>query len=440
MEEMANRISVKYALLILIVASFIVNLGFSALSPVFPYLVLALKGVLKELPELTVGAIQAHQGALEFGLLMAAFMATRAPIAVFSGFLSDLFGRKRAMILGMLLYLVATLGFLLAQDVSTLIIFRAVQGAGSAMVWPVAEAYLADVTRRWQRGKALSAYVASMLIAELLGPGIGVGVYKAWVIFFGGADYVTALKSPIIFLAFMTLGSLSTLIFLPKISRPSNSNDLRTGFKEVKSALRSLPKSVSRSLKTMYFNGAVNGFGMGILQTALIVYIIELVVKDPTYIGIFYTVSSAAALPASLLSGYITDKLKRRKPTIILGYLVGRGVFFFVPLVRNPLIFLALAIPASMTFGISVPAMRALQADLTPQEVRGSVFGIQQFFMNGGVLAGSILGGWLTQILTTQTYQIAAQQIQGIALPFWTAGVLGILTTILFMLYVEEPR
>jgi len=308
------------------------------------------------------------------------------------------------------------------------------------MVWPVAEAYLADTTRRWQRGKALSAYVASMLIAELLGPGIGVGVYKAWVIFFGGADYLTALKSPIIFLAFMTLGSLSTLIFLPKISKPSNSNNLRTGFNEVKSALRSLPKSVSRSLKTMYFNGAVNGFGMGILQTALIVYIIELVVKDPTYIGIFYTVSSAAALPASLLSGYITDKLKRRKPTIILGYLVGRGVFFLVPLVRNPLILLALAIPASMTFGISVPAMRALQADLTPQEVRGSIFGIQQFFMNGGVLAGSILGGWLTQILTTQTYQIAAQQIQGIALPFWIAGVLGILTTILFILYVEEPR
>ena len=64
---------------------------------------------------------------------------------------------------------------------------------------------------------------------------------------------------------------------------------------------------------------------------------------------------------------------------------------------------------------------------------------IQQPFMNGGVFAGAILGGWLTQILASQTYQIAPQQIQGITLPFWIAGALGILTTILFMLYVEEP-
>ena len=436
---MSGKISVKRALIILLLASFIVNLGFSALSPVFPYLVLALKGVLKELPELTTGSIQAHLGALEFGFLMAAFMATRAPVAIFSGFLSDLFGRKRTIVLGMFLYLASATGFILAQDVTSLIIFRAVQGIASGMVWPVAEAYLADVTGRWQRGKALSAYVSSMLIAELLGPGIGVIVYKGWCTFFGAADYLMALKSPIIFLALMTVASITTLIFLPKITVNSSSSGVKAGFREVKLALQSLPKKVSRSLKTMYFNGAVNGLGMGILQTALIVYVIELIVKDPAYIGIYYTISSAAALPASIFSGYITDKLKRRKPAIILGYIVGRGVFFLIPLIRDPTLLLLLAIPASMTFGVSVPAMRALQADLTPQEIRGSVFGIQQFFMNGGVFTGSILGGWLTQILAENVYNLMGLNIDGIVLPFWISGFLGILTLILFIIYVEEP-
>ncbi|RLG03264.1 MAG: hypothetical protein DRN60_01740, partial [Thaumarchaeota archaeon] len=142
---MDRGIGAKRALTILLLASFIVNLGFSALSPVFPYLVLALKGVLKELPELTIGMIEAHRGAFEFGLLTGAFMATRAPMAIFSGFLSDLFGRKRIIILGMLLYLASATGFILAQDVATLIIFRAVQGVASGMVWPVAEAYIADI-------------------------------------------------------------------------------------------------------------------------------------------------------------------------------------------------------------------------------------------------------------------------------------------------------
>jgi len=157
---MLRKLNVRKAILVLIAASFIINLGFSALGPLFPYLVLALKGVLRELPELTTGAIEAHQGAFEFGLLMAAFMATRAPMSAFSGFLSDIFGRKRTIVAGMTLYLVATTGFILAQDVSSLIIFRAVQGAGSAMVWPVAEAYLADVTGRWQRGRVVSQRIS----------------------------------------------------------------------------------------------------------------------------------------------------------------------------------------------------------------------------------------------------------------------------------------
>jgi len=437
---MLRKSDVVKAILVLIAASFIINLGFSALGPLFPYLVLALKGVLRELPELTVGVIEAHQGALEFGLLMAAFMATRAPMSAFSGFLSDIFGRKRTIVVGMMLYLVATTGFILSRDVASLILFRAVQGIGSAMVWPVAEAYLADVTGRWQRGRAVSAFMASMLIAELIGPGIGVAIYKVWVAVFGGADYVMAIKSPIIFLAVMVLGSLITTIFLPSIPTTRSNPEIKTGLEEVRSILKTLPKTISRSLKIMYLNGIINGFSLGIIETALIVYVIQFIVKDPAYIGLYYIVSSAAALPATLLSGYIADRIRRRKPIIVLGYVVGRGTFFIMPLIRDPALFLMLAIPSSMTFGISVPAMMALQADIAPREVRGSIFGIQELFMNSGVLAGSILGGWLTQILTIQIYRVAACQIQGIALPFWITGALGALTTILFALYVKEPE
>mgnify|MGYP000639711133 CR=1 FL=1 len=391
------------------------------------------------MPELVAGTIQAHVGALEFGFLTAAFMLTRAPMAVFSGFLSDIFGRKGAMILGMFLYFVATLGFIFAEDIWMLILFRAVQGAASAMVWPVAEAYLADVAKRWQRGKVLSAYTASMLIAELIGPGIGVAVYKGWIAIFGTADYITALKSPIIFLAVMTLISATTLTFLPKTTTSENLK-IKAGFIKIKSAFKTLPREVSRSLKTIYFNGAVNGFAMGILQTAMVVYIIELVVKDPAYLGVYYTVFAAAALPATALAGYITDRIKRRKPIVIFGYIIGRGIFFFIPFIRDPATLLLFALPASMVFGVSVPTMRALQADLTPQDIRGTVFGLQQFFMNGGVFVGSIIGGWMTNILMTKVFKILGVSLEGIILPFWTSGVLGALTTILFILYVHEPR
>ena len=59
--------------------------------------------------------------------------------------------------------------------------------------------------------------------------------------------------------------------------------------------------------------------------------------------------------------------------------------------------------------------------------------------MNGGVFTGSILGGWLTQILAENVYNLMGLSIDGIVLPFWISGFLGILTLILFIIYVEEP-
>ena len=189
------------AVSLLLIASFIINLGFSALSPVFPYLILALKGVLKELPELAKDMIQAHKGAVELGMLTAAFMVTRAPTAGIVGFLSDVLGKKRTILLGMGVYFVSSLGFVLSNDLLLFIVFRGLQGIASAMVWLVAEAYLVDITPRWSRGKTISIYTSSMLVAEILGPSIGVGVYKLYVTFFGSSNIVLALKSPIVFLA-----------------------------------------------------------------------------------------------------------------------------------------------------------------------------------------------------------------------------------------------
>lgn len=415
------------------------NLGFSAFTPVFPYLVLAIRGLLRSLPEIAA-RIEAYGGAVEFGALMAVFMAARAPTAFSSGFLSDLLGRRRMMIIGLLLYFLSSIGFVFSNTILELLLFRGLQGVASGMVWPVAEAYLADATRRWQRGRALSSYVASMLIAEIAGPSIGVAVYKGWVALYGPGDYIMALKSPAILLASLSLASILMIFPIPEIGNaPNNSPRIWQGLRRISTILRSLPSAVSRSLKVMYLNGVVNGFALGILQTAYAIYIIQYISGDPAYLGLVFTVFAASALPATLLSGYLSDRLRRRKPIILVGYLAGRVSTLFLPLIRDPAVFLAFVIPTSMTFGISMPAMRALQADLTPREVRGTVFGIQQFFFNGGVFAGALLGGFLTSLLAPTRFQVLGISLEGIVAPFWLTGSLGALTALLFVTYVVEP-
>ena len=69
----------KYVAIIFSI-SFFVNLGFSCTSPVFPYYVLAFKGILTEIPEELVGTVEAYKASVELGALMAAFMISRAPM------------------------------------------------------------------------------------------------------------------------------------------------------------------------------------------------------------------------------------------------------------------------------------------------------------------------------------------------------------------------
>ena len=424
------------ALLIIIIAAFIVNLGFSALSPVFPYLILAIKGVLNRLPELTKGTIAAHKGAVELGLLTAAFMITRAPTAGVVGVISDTLGKKNTIIIGMFIYFLSSIGFLLSNDILLFIVFRATQGIASAMVWPIAEAYLADITPRWSRGKVISIYTSSTLAAEILGPTIGVIIYKLYIRIFSSRNVIMALKSPIAFLAFTCLLSAITLFFLPNSEKGLTKE--RQRFSAVIREIKSMPRSIAVSIETIYVNGFINGFAVGMLNTVAIVYIIEIITKDPTYLAIFFSIFSLVALPAALLGGYISDKMRERKLLIIIGYIVGRSSLFFIPLIRDYVLLIIVGSFLSLVFGFSSPIMRALQADLAPDKIRGSIFGFQQLFFNTGIFIGSIIGGYLTENYAELEIKIAQYIFSGYIIPFWIAGILGLITTLLFTLYVRE--
>jgi len=99
------------------------------------------------------------------------------------------------------------------------------------------------------------------------------------------------------------------------------------------------------------------------------------------------------------LAGYVTDRIKRRKPIVIFGYLIGRGILFFIPFIRDLAMLLLLALPTSMIFRSICPnyARAPSRFNSTKNQENGLCF--QQFFMNGGVFIGSIIGGWITNLL-----------------------------------------
>jgi EmrB/QacA subfamily drug resistance transporter len=96
--------------------------------------------------------------------------------------LGDRFGRRRLFVAGLALFAVASAACAVAGNIGWLIAARTVQGAGAALVMPLAMALLSAAFTREERAKALGIFGGVTGLAVLVGPTLGGAVTQgiAW--------------------------------------------------------------------------------------------------------------------------------------------------------------------------------------------------------------------------------------------------------------------
>ncbi len=109
-----------------------------------------------------------------------AYALTLASLLLTAGVLADRYGRRRLFQIGLVIF---TLGSLLcgtAQDPLMLVLSRAAQGVGGAIMFPVSLALLGNSFRGKDRGTAFGAWGAIGGIAVALGPVLGGVIATEW--------------------------------------------------------------------------------------------------------------------------------------------------------------------------------------------------------------------------------------------------------------------
>jgi MFS family permease len=105
--------------------------------------------------------------------------------------------------------------------------------------------------------------------------------------------------------------------------------------------------------------------------------------------------ADAASSFLKLASGWYSDKIGHRKPTVALGYfLSGTALSVFAWAVSWPLV-LAGRVTAWFGKGIRGPLRDAMLAESTPPEARGKVFGMHRAGDTAGAVVGPLLGVYL---------------------------------------------
>jgi EmrB/QacA subfamily drug resistance transporter len=95
------------------------------------------------------------------------------------GKLSDLYGRKRFFLLGLVIFLVGSVLSGASQNITQLIIFRAIQGIGSGAFFPVAIAVVGVVFPPAMRGRVQGIFSTVFGIAAVIGPLAGAAIVQS---------------------------------------------------------------------------------------------------------------------------------------------------------------------------------------------------------------------------------------------------------------------
>ena len=101
------------------------------------------------------------------------YMLAETIMIPIAGKLSDLYGRKRIFLAGMLIFLAGSILSGLSESMGSLIVFRAIQGLGGGILIPVATATVADLYVPSERGKMQGFLGALFAIASCIGPWLG---------------------------------------------------------------------------------------------------------------------------------------------------------------------------------------------------------------------------------------------------------------------------
>lgn len=193
-EETAKVNKQKTALMILLINIFIAFLGIGLVIPILPTIMNELK---------LSGTV--------VGNMVAAFAVAQFIGSPFAGRAVDRFGRKIIIVLGLTLFGISEFIFGLGKTVEVLFLSRILGGISASMIMPAVTAFIADITTKETRSKALGYMSAAISTGFIIGPGIG--------------GFIAEFGPRIPFFVAGALGVVAAIISLVVLREPKQSMD-----------------------------------------------------------------------------------------------------------------------------------------------------------------------------------------------------------------------
>ena len=226
------------------------------------------------LPALPNIAANLHASTAATQMTLTLFFLAFGLCQIAYGPISDMFGRKPPLYFGLALFIAGSIGCCLAPDISWLVAFRFVQGAGAACTMAIPRAIIRDLHTGLEATRLMSTIMLVISVSPILAPLIGSGL----IVPFGWRAVFVAVTLA----AFVSFALLLT--FLPE-TRPAEAR--------APISLRGIARGFAQLLTDRRFLGLtfIGGFGMAsffvFLATSSFVYMGHFGLTPTQYSALF---------------------------------------------------------------------------------------------------------------------------------------------------------
>ena len=367
---------------------FAVTLGFSVVNPFLPVYMKTLTS----------------QGFM-IALVFSSFSLSKILFTPLLGRWSDLKSRKCFIVCGLIIHsLIACCFVFLPVNLILIIALRFLQGIATAMVRPVAQAFVGDISRESHLGLSMGTFDISFYAALAIGPVLG-----------GIVGNCSGFRG--MFLVLMILCSSALIVALftdtgePMAPAPLHHRQHHLPGKSIFS---------NQTLQALFCFIFSRSFSIAVIPIFLPLFIDSHLHSG--YLDIGICLSSGSIVTALLLRpmSSLSDRLDRRMLVIIGGIM--SGIFtILLPLAGSLWQVVVLSISLALFTTLTLPASTALLVDKGRLHGLGYTMGIFHTVMNIGAFTAPLLGGVLMDTV-------------GIHSIFSAAGLLGIAGSLLFAL------
>jgi DHA1 family multidrug resistance protein-like MFS transporter len=355
------------------------------------------------------------------GFIITIYGIARIIVDIPTANLTEKLGRRPILITGPLIQAVGSVACGLAGSYWQLIIFRFIQGVGSAALTTSAMIMLADISSSENRGRIMSFYQGSMLLGSGLGPTLGGFVAQ----YFG-------LRAP--FFALATLSLVSTVwayLRIPETRQvleqqaaPQNKNDINPSSGTSATGLKALLQNLN------FMTISIVSFALFFMRTGSRSELLPLLASDRLglssgQIGIAMTMISVFNFLILFVCGTLSDRFGR-KILITPGVILSAASIAMLSLAGSYWFLILTCIIWGIGTGISGPLPAAYVADVIPRGSYSYGMGLYRAIGDLGFVTGPIILGWIADI-------------KGYNFALWFNSLFLLLAIIIFQLLAKEP-